>query len=187
MPLKLYEIHSTLKSHPDCRAIIKDISLDDKIFAFFIMNQGVEEEIEKTELEFILGKGYTLENIEKTDYIFTFSALLFSKKFVDSIGEILKKEMQFFPCKLICNDVALDWYVAKIIHRFPVVDKELSVYRSLTDGKRILHSAKYRKDIEEQFYVARDSESITYFVVSDLFKNLCEKNGLMINIEELFR
>jgi hypothetical protein len=148
------------------------------------MNRGKEERIREIKLDFVAGAGYGLKNIAKTDYIFTSSALLFSMRFVESVGEILKKEMQFFPCKVICQDVSLDWYAAKIIHYFPFVDKELSTYRTLTDETKVLKYIKYRKDIEEQFYIATDSENISYFAVSDLFKNLCEENSLMISFDQ---
>jgi len=54
-------------SHPNNRAIIKDTALDDKVFDFFMINQGDEEEIKNLQLEFIAGEGYTLKNIEETE------------------------------------------------------------------------------------------------------------------------
>lgn len=185
MALKLYEISTTLESHPDSRAILSESSYDDEVFSYFMVNRGNKEIIEKYDLEYLAGKGYTLKNIVKTDHISTFSALLFSTKFVECAGEVLSKEMQFFPCKVICKGVAFDWYAAKILRVLPIVDKELSKYRMLTDGKPILNGVKYREDIDEQFYIARDSESITYFAVSELFKNLCDKNNLMIKFTRL--
>ena len=183
MSLKLYRIDSTL-FHPYNGAMIKDISVHKELFSFFRMNCGDKEKIKNIEMEFVAQKGYTLENIAKTDYIFTFSAHLFSKKFVESVGDILKNEIKFFPCKVTCKGIALDWYAAQIIHSFPIIDKELSTYRELTDSELILSDAKYRTDINEQFFIARDSESITYIAVSDLFKTLCVENGLMIGFNQ---
>ena len=34
-----------------------------------------------------------------------------------------------------------------------------------TDGKKIVQFVKFRKDITEEFYIASDSESISYDVV----------------------
>jgi hypothetical protein len=184
MSLKLYQIRSTLKNHPDCYAILKEISFHNEVFSFFVMNRDEEEKIREINLHFVAGTGYNLKNVAKTDYILTSSAMLFSMRFVERIGEILKKEMQFFPCKVICQDVSLDWYAAKIMHYFPLVDKELSTYRTLTDGTKVLKYVKYREDIEEQFYIAKDIENLSYVAVSDLFKNLCEENGLMISFNQ---
>jgi hypothetical protein len=182
MPLKLYHIDSTL-FHPDNMAIIKDRSSHKELFRFFKMNQGKDESIKNINMEFVSGKGYTLKNIEKTDYIFTFSAGLFSKKFVDCAGKLLKDEMKFFPCKVICKGVVFDWYAAQVIHLFPIVEKKLSNY-DLSSGDVASEVIKYRKDIEENFYTARDSEIITEFVVTDLFKKLCEEKKLLIDIKD---
>ena len=93
MSLKLYQINTTL-NHPDCMAGFK--KNDGEIFSFFILDIGNEEKIKRRRLEFVAGTGYTLENIEKTDYIFCPSALLFSKRFVEKIGNLLREEMKFF-------------------------------------------------------------------------------------------
>ena len=61
---------------------------DDEIFSFFRLDIGNEEKIKRRRLEFVAGTGYTLENIEKTDYIFCPSALLFSKRFVEKNGKM---------------------------------------------------------------------------------------------------
>lgn len=181
MSLKLYRITTTL-NHPDYGARFKKNG--DEIFSFFRLDIGDEEKIKKRRLDFIAGAGYTLENIEKTDYIDCSVALLFSKRFVEKVGNVLREEMQFFSCNLICQDVNLDWYAAKIIRSIPIIDKEASTYRTLSDGEKILKFVKYRKDIEEQFFIAKDKESITDFVVSELFRDLCKKNDLLVNFEE---
>ena len=133
---------------------------------------GNEEKIKRRRLEFVADTGYTLENIEKTDYIFCPSALLFSKRFVEKIGNLLREEMKFFSCRLVCQDVSLEWYAAKIILRIPIIDKEASTYRTLSDGERVLSFIKFRRDIEEEFFIAKDKESITDFVVSELFVDI---------------
>ena len=159
--------------------------MDDEIFAFFRLDIGNEEKIKRRRLEFVAGTGYTLENIEKTDYIFCPSALLFSKRFVEKIGNLLREEMKFFSCRLVCQDVSLEWYAAKIILSIPIIDKEASTYRTLSDGERMLKFIKFRRDIEEEFFIAKDKESITDFVVSELFVDICKKNGLLIDFKEV--
>ena len=159
--------------------------IDDEIFSFFILDIGNEEKIKRRRLEFVAGTGYTLENIEKTDYIFCPSALLFSKRFVEKIGNLLREEMKFFSCRLVCQDVSLEWYAAKIILRIPIIDKEASTYRTLSDGERVLKFIKFRRDIEEEFFIAKDKESTTDFVVSELFVDICKRNGLLIDFKEV--
>lgn len=182
MSLKLYQINTTL-NHPDCMAGFK--KNDDEIFSFFRLDIGNEEKIKRRRLEFVADTGYTLENIEKTDYIFCPSALLFSKRFVEKIGNLLREEMKFLSCRLVCQDVSLEWYAAKIILSIPIIDKEASTYRTLSDGERVLKFIKFRRDIEEEFFIAKDKESTTDFVVSELFVDICKKNGLLIDFKEV--
>lgn len=63
--------------------------------------------------------------------------------------------------------------------------KEASTYRTLSDGERMLKFIKFRRDIEEEFFIAKDKESITDFVVSELFVDICKKNGLLIDFKEV--
>ena len=172
--------------HPYNGALLIDETIHDEIFSFFNINIGDEEKIKNIKMEFMADKGYTLKNIEKTDYIFTFSAMLFSEKFVDSVGEVLKDEIKFFPCKIICKGVYLDWYSAQIKHFIPIVDKELSVYEIDEDGELDFEFVKFREDFEQPFYVAADSEDIGGFVVTDLFQKLCEDHNLMVGFRDAF-
>ena len=182
MSLKLYRITTTLDNHPDYGAKFKKDA--DEIFSFFRLDIGDEEKIKRRRLDFVAGEGYTLENIENTDYIDCPCALLFSKRFVERVGNILREELQFFPCTLTCQDVNLDWYAAKIIRSIPIIDKEASTYRTLSDGEKMLKYVKYRGDIKEQFFLARDKESITDWIVSELFLDLCKDNDLLIHFYE---
>lgn len=93
--------------------------------------------------------------------------------------------MQFFSCSLICQKINLDWYAAKIVRSIPLIDKEASTYWTLSDDEKVLDVVKYRGDIAEQFYVARDDESVTDWVVSELFMELCERNNLRIGFKEV--
>ena len=139
-----------------------------------------------TEMDFIDGKGYTLEKIEKTDYINSTPYLLFSKRFVEKVGDVLCEDMQFFSCNLSCQGVGLDWYAARIMRRLPIIDKEKTTFSTLTDEvTKVVSIPKYRKDIEEPFGVARDEEYIAYWVVSELFMNLCKNNGLQLLFNEV--
>lgn len=183
MSLKLYKITTTLEEHPDFTARLTKRT--DEIYSFFSFNQGDEEKMKRRRIDFVAGAGYTLENIEKTDYINCSPPLLFSKKFVERIGNELIDEVQFFPCNLICQQVNLDWYAARIMRRSSIIDKEASTYSILSGGEKVIRIAKYRNDIEERFYIARDEENIPYWVVSELFMELCKNNDLSIRFKEV--
>lgn len=183
MSLKLYEIDTTINHHPNCMAGIE--TAGETISASWL--EKGDEEIERTlqSVKFVAGEAYTLENIEETDFICSvYRALLFSKRFVERVGNTMSEDVMFFPCELICDGVGLDWYVAKIIQRIPIIDKEASTYQTLSGGYKIIIHARYRKDIEEPFYIARDVEVGARFVVSELFMDLCKENGLLIKFIE---
>lgn len=178
MSLKLYRITATL-NHPDNMAgFYKD---DKEVYDFFKRNIGNEEKIRKRDLSFVPGKGYTLKNIDKTDFISCPTALLFSEKFFNTLGKELEQEMKFIPCKLICENTTIQWYAARIKRRESIIDEEASVYRTLVDGQKIIKFARYRKDIDIPFFIAEDSKYSSYYVVTELFKELCDNNNISIN------
>ncbi len=183
MSLKLYKITTTLEDHPDFTARLRKRT--DEIYSFFSFNQGDVEKMKRRRIDFVAGSGYTLENIEKTDYINCSPPLLFSKKFVETIGNELGEEVEFFPCNLICQQANLNWYAARIMRKIPIIDKESSKYSILSEGEKVIRIARYRKDIEERFFIARDEENIAYWVVSELFMNLCKNNNLLIRFREV--
>lgn len=183
MSLKLYKITTTLEEHPDFTARLKNRTKE--IYSFFSFNQGDVEKMKNTKIDFVAGEGYTLKNIEKTDYINCSPPLLFSEKFVKKIGNVLSDEVEFFPCNLICQGISLNWYAARIIRKMTIIDKETSTYSILSEGEKVIRIAKYRNDIEERFYIARDEENIPYWVVSELFMELCKNNNLLIRFKEV--
>ena len=77
------------------------------------------------------------------------------------------------------------WYAARIMRKIPIIDKEASTYSILSGGEKVIRIAKYRKDIEERFFIARDEENIPYWVVSELFMELCKSNELLIRFREV--
>lgn len=181
MSLNLYRI-STVINHPDNMAgFYKD---EKEIYEFFKLNSGEEESIKKRDLTFVAGKGYTLSNIADTDFISCPIALLFSEKFVTSLGAYLKDNLQFILCKLLCGNNSIRWYAARIKRRISVIDEELSVYRKLVDGQKIIKFPRYRKNVETPFYIAEDIKYTSYYVVTELFKELCESNNINIKFDK---
>lgn len=181
MPLKLYRI-GTMINHPDDTAGC--YREDKEIYRFFKKKKGNEENVLKRELNFWAGKGYTLKNINDTDYIRSPIALLFSTRFVNLLGNQLEQDMQFFPCNLICENNKIEWYATRITRRISVIDEEASIYAELTDGTKIIDLPRYKKDVNTPFFIAEDTIWPTYYVVSELFKELCEKNNILIKFDK---
>ena len=47
-----------------------------------------------------------------------------------------------------------------------------------------LKFARYRKDVNVSFFIAEDTIYTSYYVVTELFKELCEKNNIYIKFEK---
>jgi len=180
--MKLYHMYSAI-NHPEAMVDFEKNAND--IFAFFKMNMGDDEKIRKRKLNFIAQSGYKLDNIVKTDYLQCTSALLFSRQFYNKIGEYLKDEMQFFPCSVFCQGVEFEWYAVKILRQISAIDIEKSGCYKLSNNDVMLDSFKYKRNIVERFYIARDNHQITDFVVSELFVSLCNTNNISIEFEEV--
>ncbi len=166
MSRKLYRITTTI-DHPDNMAgFYKD---DKEVYDFFKRSIGDEEKIRKRDLSFVPGKGYSLKNVDKTDFINCPTALLFSEKFFNALGKELEQELEFIPCNLLCENTAIKWYAARIKRREFIIDEEASVYRTLVDGQKMIRFARYRKDIDIPFFIVEDSKYSSYYVVTELF------------------
>ena len=183
MSLKIYQIDTTI-NNPDNMAGYQKNDGED-IYSFFRLDMGDEDIIKKKKMIFIAGNGYTKQNIGKTDYIFCPCALLFSERFVKKVEAVLINELQFIPCKIMCQGDTYEWYAARIIRRLPLIDKEASTYITLSEGEKIYDIIKYRTNIEDNFFIAKDVDSITDFAVSELFRELCVKNELNINFKKV--
>lgn len=181
MAIKLYRIGTTINHPDDMAGFAKD---DKDIYAFFKLNKGEEERIRKRDLRFIAGKGYNLSNINETDFIKSSTALLFSKRFYEKLGAKLEQEMLFIPCKLMCENTVIDWYAVRIKNRAQIIDEEASIYRTLSDGQKIIKFARYKKDVSTPFYIAEDTIYPVYYVVSESFKDLCDANDIHIRFYE---
>ncbi len=182
MSLKLYIIDTTIRHEDDMAGIKKEFRT---LYSFFRLGVGDEKKIKKMQLNFFAGKGYKITNIEKTDYIFCPVAPLFSCRFVEKVGQLLKDDITFYPCSLTCQDQRLNWYAAKINRSIPLIDTDKSIYKMLDDDVKLLEKESYREDISEIFYIAKDERHQSRFFVSELFKNLCDENNLHINFKQV--
>jgi len=157
----------------------------DEIFAFFKMNTGDEQRIHRRKLNFVAQSGYTLANVVKTDFLACTSALLFSKRFFNRVGKHFKEEMQFFPCQVSCQGVNLEWYAVKILRLISIINIDKEGDCEYINDDIIFDPIKYRGDIAERFYIARDCNEVTEFVVTELFVDVCNANNILIDYEEV--
>lgn len=180
MSLKLYRIDTTL-NHPYNGARIEKYNKD--IGNLFCSDEGDEEKILKFGLTFVAQKGYTLKNISNTDCMISAIGLLFSGRFINILGKKLEEDIQFYPCILKCENIDFKWYAIRIKRRIPIIDETTSIYRELSDGIKFLDVPRFKKDISTPFFIAKDTVWKSCYVVSELFKELCEKNNMLIEFD----
>lgn len=129
--------------------------------------------------------GITKRNIGTVDYLrASIGVPFFSVKFVQVLQKHLSKEIAFHECFIECEGEEFQFFLAKTKLYIPIVDRENSLYRKLTDGTKVITRAKYREDAADEFFIARDDRFHERLVVSDRFKELVIGENLQIEFME---
>lgn len=177
MELKLYRIDSAIV-HPD--NYVKYKKDPKELRKFFGLGKGDAEKILRMKIFFDAGEAYDASNIILTDYINSPVAPLFSKRAVEIIKDRVCDEALFVPVMIRCSGECYEWYACRIDKRVKLINEETSVFRELTDGTKIISLARYRTDIEEDFYMAKDIDYNDVLIMSQSFKRICDENNLNI-------
>ena len=109
----------------------------------------------------------TLTSIQTLDYLESFlPAPIFSKRAKKRIEEMAGDDVLFYPCKVNLRGELLEFYLAKIFRKLPIIDMENCPFRTLSNGKKI-PTYPYRFTSQEvEFTLARDCFYPSTFVVS---------------------
>lgn len=142
-----------------------------------------------TEVENIVFKAYTedgmtSEILEKTDLLRNgrFGGIpIVSECFKDKMSKYLSRLIDFYPCQVTINEDNHMFFLCQLKNILPIIDYENSTYRELIDGSKILDDPiAIKSDVDERLLMVRDSKSPSIVVVSDLFKEVVEQEGLNI-------
>lgn len=142
-----------------------------------------------TEVDNIVFKAYsedgmTSEVLEKTDLLRNgrFGGLpIVSERFKDKMSRYLSRLIDFYPCQVTINEDNYMYFLCQLKNILPIIDYENSTYRVLTDGSKILDDPiAIKSDVDERLLMVRDSKNPSIVVVSDLFKEVVEQEGLNI-------
>ena len=126
----------------------------------------------------------TLESIQKLDYLESFlPAPIFSERAKKRIEQIVGEDVIFYPCKISLRGKLLQFYLAKIFRKLPILDVENSPFRTLSNGKKIpTYPYKFTsQDLE--FTLARDCYYPSLFVVASRLQK--EMYGLSLDLVPL--
>lgn len=178
MRLKLYRIDSAIV-HPDNYVTYKKDPKE--LRKFFGLGKGDAEKILRMKIFFDAGEAYNASNIILTDYINSPVAPLFSKRAVEILKDRVCDEALFVPVTIRCSGECYEWYACRIDKRVKLINEETSVFSELTDGTKIISLARYRTDIEEGFYMAKDIDYNDVPIMSESFKSICDENNLNIS------
>ena len=126
----------------------------------------------------------TSEVLEKTDLLRNgrFGGLpIVSERFKDKMSKYLSRLIDFYPCQVTINEDNYMYFLCQLKNILPIIDDENSTYRVLTDGSKILDDPiAIKSDVDERLLMVRDSKNPSIVVVSDLFKEVVEQEGLNI-------
>ncbi len=160
------------------------VSISDKsgrLFEFFIMNS-----IDGKFLKFSTPRGEAQERLAKEaiknlDYLEgNIGIPIFSLKARDLFQKEFPDEVEFYDIDILVQGDTLKFSLCKTKLFLDLLDENLTSFRLLQDGSRIITGAVYRTAFERSFYIARDRNYLERWVVSERFVKFCEINKLAI-------
>lgn len=126
---------------------------------YFILNIDNDKFIQNAPLRGIAQDGFTPKLLLNADYLDDVrmgNIPIFSKKFVEALGDKLQEYIEFYPCLIYLHDVEYPFYLARIKNRLSVIDEQKSGYRILTDGSKIIDEPIIiREEVNEGLLIVR--------------------------------
>ena len=130
----------------------KSQSDSQRYWDFFIENKNVIPYQYVNPL-LVAGKGYTYNQILKLDFLNCIIPIpIFSCKFVKKYNELLKEELQFFPCKIKIKDKTVDFFLGRIIKSDNILDLQEVIHFLMVLPSQILHFSIKQDVIISIFY-----------------------------------
>jgi hypothetical protein len=156
----------------------------DRITSYFLSNVNDGRFSKNLKLTAIAQEGLTNKMLSELDYLEDIkmgNIPVFSEKFKNTMNEYLTDKVDFYPCEVYLKNTYYQFYAVKIGNVVPIIDYKKSGYRILTDGSKILSEPRIiKEEVDENLLIVRDSEYTSVVVVSDLFKQIVEKEKLKI-------
>ena len=116
---------------------IRNRQRQEELYEFLIDDK---EELLQYSPVLIADNKLTLESIQKLDYLESFlPAPIFSERAKKRIEQIVGEDVIFYPCKISLRGKLLQFYLAKIFRKLPILDVENSPFRTLSNGKKFPH------------------------------------------------
>ena len=154
----------------------------DRVRKIFFSDQ--REPVKSLELTAIAQEELTKEILLKVDYledVIMGGIPVFSARFKEVIQPHLNGEMDFVPCKVLVKNDSYLFYAVRINTIMPIIDYEKSGYRELARGGTIIDDPiVIKEDIAPNLLIVRDAKYKSNFAVSNILKELIEKENLKV-------
>lgn len=152
-------------------------------YDFFIKKEGNGKFLDYVTLSFKAQEGYSTDNIVKEDFLkCTIPIPIFSERFFNLAKEVMKGDLDFFRCNVICEQQTFPFYIGRILTQDFIVDESKSEYRKLRDGDNVLSRVVYHENDESNFFIARDSKELFLYTVTTQFKEFVLQNNVNIHL-----
>ncbi len=176
--MEVYGIESPISSEGDI-FVLPDSK--GRLAAFFIWNEGDGKFLQFSKIRAQAQERVRLNEVRSADYLRANIGIpIFSAKAKDFINNIIPNDLKFYECEISCEGTEEIFFLCKVMKYLPLVDRQKSSFRTLSGGEQILTNAVYRIDIDEEFYIARDTEFCERLVVSKKFVDLCRSERFHI-------
>jgi hypothetical protein len=179
MAVTVHYLRAKVKSSAH-NVVFKAGKVFDRIEEFFVVGNDPPGTPFVPPLVGQLQDGVKAASLAALDYLPSFGGVpLFSPKFVHVMGELLKNEVEFHPCSVICEETSHEFFVARLLQRRHLLDYPSS---GLGEGAGRFQSNFIRSDLDEDFLLAREQHELKcyVFVASERFKQAVEKLKLGI-------
>ena len=156
----------------------------EKMSEYFFSNIENEKFISNVKFSGVAQSGFTDKLLSQTDYLenASFGGIpVFSERFAGKMGQYLSGKVEFYPCQISLGENRYNFYLCRVKNIMPIIDYEKSGFRLLTDGSKIVDEPIIiKEDVDKNLLIVRDSKYKPTVVVSDLFKEIAEKEKMKI-------
>ncbi|HEX8327639.1 MAG TPA: hypothetical protein VF629_08865 [Hymenobacter sp.] len=167
-------------------AIVDLVSNANRFHAFFLAGAGDDKFLQFTSIQFNAQEGYSPSVLSTADYLeASIGVPIVSKTFTDTLGDAMRNDIAFYPCEVNCAGTVFPFYVGKILTYAQLVNVEISDFRQLTDGRKVLRFPRYNTVAEKDFFIARDQDYPHLFAASEALVSLIQVKGLSIGCKPL--
>lgn len=148
---------------------------------YFVSGHGDATFLDFVELAATAAEGHTPESVAACDYIECSGGVpLFSVRFVQGVGAVLRDEVVFFPCIVECQGRRFPFHAGQTLSVRALADPTHSSFHELTDGTRILERGVYPPKDTRDFFLAREQLDPSRLLASRKLKDLVTALGLRV-------